>query len=110
MELIERQSILAALEKAIANTNPDYYKMDTREGYGDWMHSNGFNCAITHAIVTIEQSVKYDAVEVVRCKDCLHYRPMVAFDGECMCDVFQWKSEPMDYCSFAERKEVKDNA
>lgn len=40
------------------------------------------------------------------CKDCLHYRPMFVFEGECMCDVFDWKSKPMDYCSFAERKGV----
>ena len=55
----------------------------------------------------INDAPTIDAVPVVRCKDCLHYRPMVAFDGECMCDVFDWKAEPMDYCSFAERKEVQ---
>ena len=49
-----------------------------------------------------------DVVKVIRCKDCLHYRQMVSFDGECMCDVFEWKAEPMDYCSFAERKEVQE--
>lgn len=71
-------------------------------GYGDCANE-GFKrfCSAKSAI---EISPTIDAVPVVRCKDCLHYRPMVAFDGEGMCDVFDWKSEPMDYCSFAERK------
>lgn len=110
MELIERQSILAALEKAIANTNPDYYKMDTREGYGDWMHSNGFNCAITHAIVTIEQSVKYDAVEVVRCKDCKYWGNPLNWDGHIVggCDFVEMVTDADGYCYRAVRKEVQE--
>lgn len=72
MDLIKRESILSVLNKEIANTNPDFYKMDTKDGYGDWMHANGFNCGIVHAILAVKEIVRTDAVEVVRCKDCKH--------------------------------------
>lgn len=44
-----------------------------------------------------------DVVEVVRCKDCIHHQPF-PFSDEHICDVFDWKSEDKDFCSFAERR------
>lgn len=44
-----------------------------------------------------------DVVEVVRCKDCIHHKPF-PFSDEHICDVFDWKSEDKDFCSFAERR------
>lgn len=115
MDLIERQPILVALEKAIVNTNPDYYKMDTREGYGDWMHSNGFNCAITHAIVTIENALAVDTVEVVYCKDCKHCANTwrLLDIAECTERVghCKWANRMVKengYCVYAKRKEIQE--
>ena len=108
MELIERESILAALNKEIANGNPDCYRMDTRDGYGEWMHSNGFNCGITHAIVAVKTSVKYDAVPVIRCKDCKHWFSNVAgYTGNEIghCEWANWMVGENGYCVYGERKD-----
>lgn len=42
---------------------------------------------------------KADFVEVVRCKDCLH------FDGEgCLKTHGEFEPNPIDYCSYGERR------
>lgn len=47
-----------------------------------------------------------DLVEVVRCKDCKHYRDSFPYDT---CDVFDEKAtDAEDYCSYGERKETED--
>lgn len=47
-----------------------------------------------------------DLVEVVRCKDCKHYRDSFPYDT---CDVFDAKAtDAEDYCSYGERKETED--
>jgi len=45
-----------------------------------------------------------DAVEVVRCKDCKHYKE---YDGEieCWARPMLFPREPDDYCSMGERRE-----
>lgn len=44
-----------------------------------------------------------DAVEVIRCKDCIHYQ---ADDDETYCDTLGiFGTSPTSYCSFAKRKE-----
>lgn len=45
-----------------------------------------------------------DVVEVVRCKDCIHHKKFFG-RNEYYCDVFDWHSRRMDYCSFGERRE-----
>ena len=46
-----------------------------------------------------------DAVEVVRCKDCMYYRPYS--DGQYDCDNMCGMADPYEdgFCSRAERKE-----
>lgn len=51
----------------------------------------------------IDNAPTADVVEVVRCKDCIHHKPF-PFSDEHICDVFDWKSEDKDFCSFAERR------
>lgn len=51
----------------------------------------------------IDNAPTADVVEVVRCKDCIHHKPF-PFSEEHICDVFDWKSEDDDFCSFAERR------
>ena len=45
-----------------------------------------------------------DAVEVIRCKDCKHYYALNEVRGNCSEYNFVEKI-PIDYCSWAERKE-----
>lgn len=46
---------------------------------------------------------KHDIVEVVRCKDCKHYRDSFPYDT---CDVFDANAtDAEDYCSYGERKD-----
>lgn len=45
-----------------------------------------------------------DVVEVVRCKDCVHWKRR-NLDDKHYCDVFDWVNEGNDYCSFAERRD-----
>ena len=41
-----------------------------------------------------------DAVEVVRCKDCVHYRPWLYGDKICgRLESYYDKKQPDDYCS-----------
>ena len=55
----------------------------------------------------IDNAPTADVVEVVRCKDCIHHKPFMPCEDwrqEYICDVFEWKSEDDDFCSFAERR------
>ena len=46
-----------------------------------------------------------DAVPVVRCKDCIHYKKVKgAINGWCECDYIPFDTDPEDFCSFGERK------
>ena len=48
-----------------------------------------------------------DVVEVVRCKDCKHYRDSFPYDT---CDVFDAKAtDAEDFCSYGDRKETEDD-
>ena len=49
-----------------------------------------------------------DVVEVVRCKNCVHWKHR-NFDDKHYCDVFDWVNEGNDYCSFAERRDDEEH-
>lgn len=56
---------------------------------------------------------KADVVEVVRCKDCKHYKPyskpVEDFDGECI--VRECETDENEFCSYGTPKERgEDNA
>lgn len=57
----------------------------------------------------IDDAPTIDAVEVVRCKDCIHYES----DGGAMmiCNVTDMVCDNDDYCSYGERKggEMNEN-
>lgn len=50
----------------------------------------------------IDNTPTVDAVEVVRCKDCVHWDKSNLLPPRCV--VFDWFSKKNDYCSFAERR------
>ena len=43
-----------------------------------------------------------NVVEVVRCKNCVHWKKSNTLPPRC--EVFDWFSKKNDYCSFAERR------
>lgn len=55
------------------------------------------------AIIRIDRAPTIDAVEVVRCKDCIHYES----DGGAMmiCNITDMVEDDDDYCSYGERSE-----
>lgn len=93
-EYIDRKAL------GIGKCNPDIFE--------DKGYARGWNSAIE----IIEEAPTVDVVEVVRCKDCKHYRNHpnglcyahtepcgTGYKGETIC------VEPDDYCSCGERKE-----
>lgn len=62
-------------------------------------------------ILEVRIKKQENLVEVVRCKDCTHYKdlllgqPATAFG----CNVHNWFSGEDDYCSFGERGEDEDD-
>lgn len=67
-------------------------------------HLDNLAEGFTEADRVIRQMPTVDAVPVVRCKDCKHYKP----EGyECGCDFAGGLSyvKPDDYCSYGERKD-----
>lgn len=75
----------------------------------EWMKDQQNN--ITTPLDTVHMVLAYLDVNgylnnVVRCKDCKHYTER-QYMGKSLfvCNVFEWHSQPNDYCSFGERKE-----
>jgi len=86
----------------------DYIK---REDAIDWIKSEREeNSAYGEAegLKIAEQLVKgmpsADVVEVVRCKDCIHYDEHTRWQ----CDKFGQSVNADDYCSYGERKEQEN--
>ena len=53
----------------------------------------------------MEDAPAVDAVEVVRCKDCKHYRKYSDFVVDCSRDHGMIYVNPDDFCCYGERKE-----
>ena len=63
-------------------------------------------------VFDVEEMPTVDAVEVVRCRNCIHYFSGVCLkiysDGNVSQDAWQERNED-DFCSYGERKEGADN-
>lgn len=59
---------------------------------------------------TIDEQPTADVVEVVRCKDCKNYDNQFSVDNCGWCDEFNCGTSDERFCSYGERKEVKNNA
>ena len=53
----------------------------------------------------LEKMTSVDAVVVVRCKDCKHFKHGNIRPN--YCEVFDWSNEKSDFCSFGERKTAR---
>ncbi len=83
------------------------YASEMREFVLRQMRNDNIYCA-NDFLDVIDEQPTVDAVHVVRCKDCIHWRK---YDKETMCaaissDPYEaWASEANDYCSLGERKD-----
>ena len=63
-------------------------------------------------VADIDKIPRVDAVEVVRCRDCIHYFSgaclRIYSDGNVSQNTWQEPNED-DFCSYGERKEGSDN-
>ena len=63
-------------------------------------------------VADIDTIPRVDAVEVVRCRECIHYFSgaclKIYSDGNVSQDAWQERNED-DFCSYGERKEGADN-
>lgn len=77
---------------AINPSNKKYYSEKYIKGWEDG--------------VKAQYEATKDAVEVVRCKDCIHYES----DGGAMmvCNVTDMVCDNDDYCSYGERREESE--
>ena len=62
------------------------------------------------ALTAVDHASAVDAVEVVRCKDCKHYKPQKKSahweNRTNYCNrIVTIKVQPYDFCSYGERKE-----
>ena len=58
----------------------------------------------------IQKQPAADVVEVVRCKDCKNYDNQFSVDNCGWCDEFNCGTSDERFCSYGDRKEVKNNA
>ena len=57
-------------------------------------------------VMLIEKQPTADVVEVIRCKDCKHYKKINYDDiSQNTCEITTKRQQPDDYCSYGERKE-----
>lgn len=65
----------------------------------DWLiHEYYKNPSYNNLCQAINHAPTIDAVEVVRCKDCIHYESMI-------CGITDMVGDDDDYCSYGVRKE-----
>ena len=83
------------------------YRLATKQGAIDY---GMFTLGIQQAV---DEQPTVDAVEVVRCKDCKHYKPQKkSAHWENRADycnrIVTIKTRPYDFCSYGERKDGAD--
>ena len=78
-------------------------------------HEESFRQSVILGVVhTIKARSTIDAVKVVRCKDCKHYRPQkksAHWENRAnYCNrIVTIKTQPYDFCSYGERKDGDGN-
>ena len=66
---------------------------------------------------TVDKAPTIDAVEVVRCRECVHWKPTGSKAGNSFsdmeyiggCEFTNYCRRESDFCSYGERKEGADN-
>ena len=83
------------------------YRLATKQGAIDY---GMFTLGIQQAV---DEQPTVDAVEVVRCKDCKHYKPQKKSAhwenrANYCYRIVTIKTRPYDFCSYGERKDGAD--
>ena len=74
-------------------------------------YPNSFLMGLLASATEIEQIPTVDAVEVVRCKDCKHWKPIHEHIPHMECNIFcgaydhGYPTGADDFCSYGERKD-----
>ena len=70
---------------------------------------NGFSDTYDKALIigVIDEQPTVDAVEVVRCKDCVHNQ-LPSTSGNVNCELWYGMTNLYGYCSRGERKKMED--
>lgn len=80
-------------------------------------HGNSMRGGIRKALRCIEQAPTVDAVPVVRCRECKHWKPSGSKAGNSFsdmeyiggCEFTKYCRRESDFCSYGERKEGTKN-
>ena len=99
--LIDANALLKELRKELSECQKDADEF----GGENILWAEG----IEFAIDTVKQAKPVDAVEVVRCRDCLYWEE---YDGEmfCLCDAnLMTDTAADDFCSYGERRTDNGN-
>ena len=80
-------------------------------------HGNSMRGGIRKALRCVEQAPTIDAVLVVRCRDCQHWKPTGSKAGNSFsdmeyiggCEFTKYCRRESDFCSYGERKGGADN-
>lgn len=77
------------------------------------------SCELSYEALDIAmEKLRTDHIEVIKCIDCVYYRCLTIMGSmpRMMCSVFNWQSNPDDFCSHAvkimevlQRGESNDN-
>lgn len=85
---------------------------DTAEGLADCDQQNAAWALLKYAVRDIMDEETVDAVEVVRCKDCKHWKPSGSKGGKSVsdmeyiggCKFTNCCRRESDFCSYGERR------
>lgn len=108
-DLISRAAAIEICKSIVPNTNPDFYNLKSKAGYGSWMHSNGEVCTITNIETKIEALPAVDAAPVVHGRWIKMTGMMPPeYHGHYECSECQWhmkglrnswtREEELSYC------------
>lgn len=100
-KLIEADALLASLRESRDRAN--VWVSDCRE-YGSEMTGRAEQAVMTfnECILRVKGAPTVDAVEVVRCKDCIRFRPDDDVWGWC---TVSGKMRCKDFCSYGVRED-----
>ena len=108
------KNIVAERDKIPRTMTAAPYEFGTEKPYhaGDQMRGG-----IRKALRCIEQAPTVDAVPVVRCRDCQHWKPTGSKAGNSFsdmeyiggCEFTKYCRRESDFCSYGVRKEGADN-
>ena len=62
-EYVEKQTIINDILNCISDSSPDHFDLDTKEGYGKWMHANGENLSALVIALGVKEAKPADVRE-----------------------------------------------